>query len=159
KTGDGQVIHVSTGRKATYGSLAGLCAGTPAPDPKTVQLKDPKDYKIIGQPKAQYDVAKIVKGEPLFGIDVRVPGMLYPTFEKAPGFGAKVASADLEAAKAVKGVRKAFIVDGGADLSGLLPGVAVVADSWWAARKGRNALKIKWADHPTSSQNTASFDA
>src|SRR5262249_47259617 len=152
---EGQVIHVSTGRKSSYGVLAGLCAGTPAPDPKTVQLKDPKTYKIIGKPTPQYDVAKIVKGEPLFGIDVRLPGMLYATYEKAPVFGAKVASADLDAAKAVKGVKKAFVVDGGTDLSGLLPGVAVGGDTWWAARQGRNKLNIKWADHPTSTPATA----
>ena len=158
KTAEGQVIHVATGRKASYGSLAGQCAGLATPDPKTIPLKDPKAYKIIGHPKAQYDVAAIVKGEPLFGIDVRVPGMLYATFEKAPVFGAKVASADLDAARAVKGVRKAFVVDGGTDLSGLLPGVAVVADTWWAARKGRNVLKTQWADHPTSRQSTAGFD-
>ncbi|HEY0436562.1 MAG TPA: xanthine dehydrogenase family protein molybdopterin-binding subunit [Phenylobacterium sp.] len=159
KTAEGQVIHVSTGRKATYGALAGQCAGLPTPDPKTIPLKDPKAYKIIGHAKPQYDVAKIVTGAPMFGIDVRVPGMLYATFEKAPVFGAKVASADLDAARAVKGVKKAFIVEGGADLSGLLPGVAVVGDTWWAARKGRNALKTKWADHPTSKQSSAGFDA
>jgi isoquinoline 1-oxidoreductase subunit beta len=158
RTSAGQVIHVSTGRKASYGTLAAQCAGIAAPDPKSVTLKNPKDYKIIGKAMPQYDVAKIVAGAPLFGIDVRVPGMLYATYEKAPVFGAKVASADLDAARAVKGVRKAFIVEGGTDLSGLLPGVAVVGDSWWAARKGRNALKIQWAAHPTSAQNSAAFD-
>jgi len=158
KTSEGQVIHVATGRKASYGSLAGQCAGVAAPDPKTVALKDPKTYKIIGHAKPQYDVKKIVTGEPLFGIDVRVPGMLYATYEKAPVFGAKVASADLDAARAVKGVKKAFIVEGGTALDGLLPGVAVVGDTWWAARKGRNALKIKWADHPTGSQSSAGYD-
>jgi isoquinoline 1-oxidoreductase subunit beta len=84
--------------------------------------------------------------------------MLYATYEKAPVFGAKVASANLDAARAVKGVKKVFVVDGGTRLDGLLPGVAVVADSWWAARKGRNALQTKWADHPTSSQSSAGFD-
>ncbi len=158
KTAEGHVIHVSTGRKATYGSLAGQCAGVAAPDPKTIPLKDPKTYKIIGQPKRQYDTKKVVTGQPLFGIDVRVPGMLYATFEKAPVFGAKVATADLEAARAVKGVKKVFIVEGGTKLDGLLPGVAVVADSWWAARKGRNALKTTWQDHPTSKQSSAGFD-
>src|SRR5512140_3764985 len=158
KTAAGQVIHVSTGRKASYGSLAGQCAGAAAPDPKTVPLKNPKDYKIIGKATPQYDTKKIVTGQPLFGIDVRAPGMLYASYEKAPVFGAKLASADLDAARAVKGVKKVFIVDGGTRLDGLLPGVAVVADSWWAARKGRNALKTKWADHPTSSQSTAGFD-
>ena len=158
KTAAGQVIHVSTGRKASYGSLAGQCAGVAAPDPKSVALKNPKDYKIIGKATPQYDTAKIVTGAPLFGIDVRLPGMLYATYEKAPVFGAKVASANLDAARAVKGVRKVFVVDGGAKLDGLLPGVAVVGDSWWAARKGRNQLQTKWADHPTSSQSTVAFD-
>ncbi|MBS0360194.1 MAG: xanthine dehydrogenase family protein molybdopterin-binding subunit [Proteobacteria bacterium] len=158
KTADGHVIHVSTGRKTPYGVLAGQCAGVAAPDPKTVPLKNPKDYKIIGKPKPQYDTKKIVTGAPLFGIDVRLPGMLYATYEKAPVFGAKVASADVDAAKAVKGVKKVFVVDGGTDLSGLLPGVAVVADSWWQAKKGRTALKTKWADHPTAKQNSALFD-
>ena len=158
RTDAGHVIHVSTGRRASYGSLAGQCGGVAAPDPKTVPLKNPKDYKIIGKAKPQYDTAKIVTGQPLFGIDVRVPGMLYATYEKAPVFGAKVASANTEAASAVKGVKKVFIVEGGTDLSGLLPGVAVVGDTWWAARKGRNQLQTKWVDHPTSKQSSAAFD-
>ena len=83
--------------------------------------------------------------------------MLFATYEKAPVFGAKVAQADLAAAKTAKGVRKAFIVEGATNLSGLLPGVAVVADSWWAARMGRNRLNTQWADHPTSQQSSAGF--
>jgi isoquinoline 1-oxidoreductase beta subunit len=158
KTDAGHVIHVSTGRKASYGSLAGQCAGVAVPDPKAVPLKDAKDYKIIGKPKPQYDTKKIVTGQPMFGIDMQLPGMLYATYEKAPVFGAKVASADLDAARGVKGVRKVFVVDGGTKLDGLMPGVAVVADSWWQARKGRNQLKTKWQDHPTSQQSTAGFD-
>ncbi|HVI32322.1 xanthine dehydrogenase family protein molybdopterin-binding subunit [Phenylobacterium sp.] len=153
----GLVLHKASNRKATYGSLASQCAGLTPPDPKSLTLKDPKDYKIIGRATPQYDTAKIVTGQPLFGIDVQVPGMLYATYEKAPVFGAKVASADLAAAQGVKGVRKAFVVDGGTNLSGLLPGVAVVADTWWAAKKGRDQLKTQWADHPTAQQNSEGF--
>lgn len=162
----GEVIHKASGKKRTYGSLALACANVTAPDPKSLTLKDPKTYRIIGKPKAQYDVAKIVTGEPLFGIDVRRPGMLYATYEKAPVFGAKVAGADLDAAKAVKGVRKAFVVEGDPNAmnpgpgnvgQGLMPGVAVVADSWWAARKGRDKLNTKWAEHPTSKQSSKLF--
>jgi isoquinoline 1-oxidoreductase beta subunit len=156
-TTPGQVIHKTSGRTSSFGSLASQCAGLTAPDPKTVPLKDPKDYRIIGKAKPQYDTAKIVTGQPLYGIDVQVPGMLHATYQKAPVFGAKVASADLAAAQGVKGVRKAFTVEGGTELSGLLPGVAVVADSWWAARKGRDRLNVQWAEHPTSSQSTAGF--
>ena len=156
-TTPGAVVHKTSNRTATYGSLAAACAGVTVPDPKTLTLKDPKAYRIIGRPTVQYDTAKIVTGQPLFGIDVTRPGMLYATFEKAPVFGAKVKSADLDAALKVKGVRKAFVVDGGTDLSGLLPGVAVVADSWWAANKGRQAAKVTWAEHATSKQSSAGF--
>ena len=155
----GVVYHKASGRKATYGSLAAKAATLPAPDLKTVPLKDPKDYKILGKFMPQVDSAALVSGKPLFGIDVVVPGMLYATFDKAPVFGAKVASADLTAAKAVKGVRQAFVVEGGTDLSGLVPGVAVVADSWWQARKGREKLNTQWAEHPTSKQSSADYDA
>ncbi|RAK56926.1 xanthine dehydrogenase family protein molybdopterin-binding subunit [Phenylobacterium deserti] len=158
-TTPGVVVHAASGRRATYGSLAAKAAAVPVPDPKSLTLKDPAAYRIIGKPRAQYDTAKIVTGQPLFGIDVQVPGMLYATYEKAPVFGAKVAGADLAAAQGVKGVRKAFVVEGGTELSGLLPGVAVVADSWWAARKGRDRLNIRWAEHPTSAQSSAGFQA
>lgn len=158
-TASGVVHHKASGRKATYGSLAAKAATLPAPDLKSVPLKDPKDYKILGKFMPQVDSAALVSGKPLFGIDVVVPGMLYATFDKAPVFGAKVASADLAAAKAVKGVRQAFVVEGGTDLSGLVPGVAVVADSWWQARKGREKLNTQWAEHPTSKQSSAGYDA
>ncbi|MDE2485832.1 MAG: xanthine dehydrogenase family protein molybdopterin-binding subunit, partial [Alphaproteobacteria bacterium] len=156
-TDAGVVIHAATRRKASYGSLAGQCSAVAMPDPASLTLKDPKDYRIIGKPTRQYDTARIVSGQPLFGIDVRRPGMLYATFEKAPVFGAKVAGCDLAAARAVKGVRAAFVVEGGSDLSGLLPGVAVVGETWWAARKGRDRLAVTWAEHPTLSQSSAGF--
>ena len=156
-TDKGMVVHVATKRRASYGSLAGQCSTVSVPDPKSLTLKDPKDYRIIGKATPQYDTARIVTGAPLFGIDVRRPGMLYASYEKAGVFGAKVASADLDAAKAVKGVKGAFVVDGGTALDGLLPGVAVVGDSWWATRKGRKALNVKWAEHPTSAQSSAGF--
>ncbi|MDP3175482.1 MAG: molybdopterin-dependent oxidoreductase [Phenylobacterium sp.] len=159
-TASGVVSHARTRKRATYGALAAKAAAMPAPaDLTLLPLKDAKDYKIIGKFTGQVDNLKIVTGQPLFGIDTRLPGMLYATFLKAPVFGAKVASADLAAALAVKGVRKAFVVEGGTELTGLLPGVAVVADSWWAAMKGREKLNVQWAAHPTSAQSTESFDA
>jgi isoquinoline 1-oxidoreductase beta subunit len=158
-TASGVVHHAGSKRKATYGSLATKAAQITVPDLRTVPVKDPKDYKIIGQPLRQVDTDAIVTGKPLFGIDVVVPGMLYATYEKAPVFGAKVAGADLAAAKGVKGVRNAFVVEGGTALDGLLPGVAVVADSWWAARKGRDQLNTRWVEHPTAAQSSAGFAA
>ena len=154
----GMVIHVATGRRQGYGPLATQCAAIAPPDPKTIPLKDPKTYTIIGKPIAQFDTPKIVTGQPLFGIDVHLPGMVYATFEKSPVYGARVVKADLAAAQAVKGVRKAFVVDGGTEFASYLSGVAVVGDTWWAARKGRNQLKTQWAEHPTSKQSTTAFD-
>jgi isoquinoline 1-oxidoreductase subunit beta len=153
----GKCLHRVTNRSADYGSLATKAAALPAPDLTSLKLKEPKAYRIIGKPIAQVDTPKIITGKPLFGIDTVVPGMLYATFAKAPAFGAKVASANLDAAKQVKGVKDAFIVEGGTDLNGLLPGVAVVADSWWSAQQGRAKLDIKWADHPTAKQSTAGY--
>jgi isoquinoline 1-oxidoreductase beta subunit len=95
----GAVIHKPSGKKRTYGSLALACATVTQPDPKSLKLKDKKDYKIVGKPTRQYDTVKIVTGQPLFGIDVSRPGMLYASIIKAPVFGAKVVSADLDAAQ------------------------------------------------------------
>ena len=155
----GACIHRVSGRTADYGALATRAAGLPIPDLKALTLKDPKDYRIIGKPTVQYDAPRIARGEPLFGIDVRLPGMLFATYQKAPVFGAKVASANLAAAQAVPGVRKAFVVEGTSQIDGLLPGVAVVADSWWTAQKARGLLNVRWADHPTASQGDAAFAA
>jgi isoquinoline 1-oxidoreductase beta subunit len=156
-TEPGRVVHPATRRSRSYGALGPACAGMTPPDLATLKLKDPKDYRIIGHPTAQYDVSRIVTGAPLFGIDVRLPDMVYATFEKAPVFGAKVVRAGLDAARAVKGVQAAFVVEGGSDLTGLLPGVAVVANTWWAANKGRQQLNTVWAEHPTSGQSTDGF--
>jgi isoquinoline 1-oxidoreductase subunit beta len=153
----GKVLHKASGKSATYGSLAGLAAQQPVPDLKTVPLKDPKDFRIIGSNVRQYDGPKIVTGQPLFGIDTRLPGMKYATYVKAPVFKAKVKSANLDAARAVKGVLKVFTVEGGNEIDELLGGVAVVADSWWTAKKARDLLDVQWADHPTSSQSSAGY--
>lgn len=150
---------VSGKNRASYGELAEAAAALTPPDPKTLVLKDPKAFRIIGQSHKSQNLDAITTGQPLYGIDVVVPGMLFATFVKAPVYGAKVASVDLAPAKAVKGVRDAFVIEGGTNLNGLLPGVAVVADSWWAARKGRNALEIQWAEHATAAQSSAGFAA
>jgi isoquinoline 1-oxidoreductase beta subunit len=157
-TRSGIVYHNASGRVANYGTLASKAKLLPLPDPRQISLKSPEEFRIIGRPTPQPAGPKIVTGQPLFGIDVRLPGMLFATYKKAPVFGAKVASVNLSAALAVKGVYKAFVVEGGGDLDGLRPGVAVVADSWWAAKQGRDALNVAWADHPTSGQGSAVFE-
>jgi isoquinoline 1-oxidoreductase beta subunit len=156
---DGKVRHMPSGKMLDYGALAARACSLPPPQLKDVVLKDPKDYRIIGKSVPGVDNPLIVVGHPLYGIDVERPGMLYAVFQKSPVFGAKVTSANLEEIKALPGVTHAFVVEGGTDLTGLVPGVAIVADSWWRAEKARRALKVVWADSPTAQQSTAGFAA
>jgi isoquinoline 1-oxidoreductase subunit beta len=158
-TAPGIVHHRASNRQMTYGALATAAAALPAPDLATVTLKDPKNFRIIGKAISGVDNDKVVTGKPLFGIDVTVPGMLYAVFEKCAVFGGKATAANLDEIKAEPGVKHAFIVEGGAALDGLLSGVAIVADSWWAAKSARQKLRVTWDEGTTAQQSSASFAA
>lgn len=155
ETGAGMVRH--NGKSLSYGALAASAAKLPVPDLAKVTMKDPKDYKIIGHSIPGVDSPKVVKGVPLFGIDTVVPGMLYAVFEKCPVFGGKVASANLDVVRKLPGVKQAFVVEGGTALDGLMPGVAIVADSWWRAEKARRKLEVTWHEGTTASQSSDGF--
>jgi isoquinoline 1-oxidoreductase subunit beta len=157
ETASGHILHRATGRTLSYGAVAADAASLPVPDLNSVTLKDPKDYKIIGTSIPGVDSPLVVKGVPLFGIDTEVPGMLYAVFQKCPVFGGKVISANLEALHGLPGVRHAFVVEGGNNLNGLMPGVAIVADSWWLAEKARRKLEVKWDEGPTNRQSSNGF--
>lgn len=150
--------HKPSGKKASYGALAAAASKLDVPDAKSTTLKDPKAFKLIGTRIMAVDSPKLVKGAPLYGIDVEVPGMLYAVFQKCPIFGGKVKSANLDAIQKMPGVRHAFVIEGGSKQvfeaeggtvsSGLLPGIAIVATSWWQAQKAREALVVEWDEGP-----------
>ncbi len=156
---DSAVHHPATGRQLDYGQLVEKAAALPVPAPESVQLKDAKDYKLLGTRIGGVDNPGIVTGKPLFGIDVKLPGMLYAVYEKSPVFGGKVVSANLDKIKSLPGVRNAFVIQGGSDLKGLLPGVAIVADSTWAAFSARKQLEVVWDEGQGAAQSWAGFAA
>ena len=161
-TGPSLVRHAATGREATYGELAALAADVPAPDSATIEalkLKDPANYRIIGKDVKQWDSPKIVRGEPIFGIDVVVPGLQYAFFAKCPVFGGKLKSVDLAAAKALPGVSDAFVVrQATPDIFGLLDGVALVGPDWWPLKEASGKLNIEWEEGSGANYSTAEFD-
>jgi isoquinoline 1-oxidoreductase subunit beta len=158
-TAKGKVHHRKSGRSLAYGALASAAASVPPPDLASVKLKDPSEFTIIGTPIPGVDNHAIVTGKPIFGIDVTVPGMRHATFVKCPVFAGKVKSANLDEIRAMPGVLKAFVVEGGTTLNELLPGVAIVADGFWQVQSARKKLEVSWDEGETSKQSTEAFDA
>ena len=136
-TEKGAVIHKASGRRLSYGALAEKAATLPVP--KNVSLKSPKDFQLLGQPLPRLDIPEKVNGKAEFGIDVKRPGMLIARVVKCPVFGGKAESFNAEKAKAVPGVRHVVKISSG---------VAVVADNYFAASKGAQALEVKWNEGP-----------
>jgi isoquinoline 1-oxidoreductase beta subunit len=165
-TGNTQVMHAATGRTLGYGALAEKAAAMPVPDPQTIKLKDRKDYKLLGQRITGVDNHKLVTGQPLFGIDVRMPNMLYATYTKCPAIGGKVKTANLDHIKSLPGVKDAFVLEGSGNVmdfapagTAVLPGVAIVADSTWNAVRAKRALQIEWDESAASKDSWTGFTA
>jgi isoquinoline 1-oxidoreductase beta subunit len=164
-TAEGRVTHAASGRSLGYGELAEDAAKLPLPDPSTLRLKNAHDYRIVGKPLHGVDNAALVTGKPLFGIDIKLPGMLYAVFHKCPVFAGKVKSANLDEIRSMPGVRHALIVEGNVRSGGVVesdpglePGIAIVADTWWQAQSARKALKVEWdtqAGSPTASDQSS----
>jgi isoquinoline 1-oxidoreductase beta subunit len=143
-TDKGEVIHAATRRRLKYGALVDKAAALPVP--KTIALKDPNTFKVLGQSFPRLDIPEKVNGSAVFGLDVKRPGMLVARVVKCPVFGGKVASVNADKAKAVPGVRHVATISSG---------VAVIADNYWAASKGALALDVKWNEGPLSTLTSA----
>jgi len=142
----GAVIHTPSNRRLTYGKLVAKAATVPLPH--DVPLKDPKDWKILGTRVKRLDTPPKVDGSAQFGIDVKAPGLLVAVVARSPVFGGKVKSYAAASAKAVPGVKHVVQIS---------TGVAVVADGYWSAKKGRDALTVTWDEGPTGSVSSASI--
>jgi len=153
----GAVLHQPSNRRATYGDLVAKAATLPVPDPKTLKLKDPKDFKILGRRIGGVDNRKIVTGQPLFGIDQAPPGLAFAVYERCPVFGGRFVSGNLDDIKKMPGVKDVFAFPDGNGAGGLEPGVAIVADSTWSAFKARKALQIVWDAGGKDGQSIAGF--
>jgi isoquinoline 1-oxidoreductase subunit beta len=139
-----QGFLVANGQRVSYGSVAEAAARLPVP--ANIQLKDAKDFKLIGTPAKRLDTRDKISGATKFGIDAEVPGMLYATLARCPVFGGKATSYEADKAKAVTGVREVVRVSNG---------IAVVADNTWAAMQGRKALNITWDEGPNATLSSA----
>ena len=132
-TDKGEVIHQASGRRLKYGALVDKAAALPVPS--GVTLKDPKNFKVLGNSLARLDVPEKVNGSAVFGIDVKLPGLLTAKVVRCPVFGGKVAGFNADKAKAVPGVKNVVQITNG---------VAVVADNYWSASRGAQALEVTW---------------
>ncbi|HYM03038.1 MAG TPA: xanthine dehydrogenase family protein molybdopterin-binding subunit [Stellaceae bacterium] len=140
------ITHVPTGRTMTYGEIA-EAASKLAP-PSEVKLKDPSEWTLVGKAQTRFDIADKVMGRPVYGIDVRIPGMLYATIAQCPVFGGKLKSYDEAKIKTMPGVR--HVVPMG-------DAVAVVGDSYWQVRQALAALPIAWDEGPNAALDDAAI--
>ncbi|SPB13904.1 aldehyde dehydrogenase [Caballeronia novacaledonica] len=139
----GKVMHASGDRSASYADLAEAAAKLPVP--QDIKLKDPNNFKIIGTPVKRLDSPEKVDGTAMFGLDVRLPDMVYAAIVNCPVFGGTLASVDDSNAKKIPGVRQVVKFDNG---------VAVIGDHTWAAKRGAAALQIQWNEGPSAGVST-----
>jgi isoquinoline 1-oxidoreductase beta subunit len=159
---NGEVVHTATGRRLGYGALAKAASGMPLPAPDAIRLKDPSQFRYIGTSKLKLvDAPDIATGKAQYGIDTRLPDMLYAVVARPQVSGGKVVSYDDAAARNVPGVVRIVQIDAtpGAPQFNPLGGIAVIARNTWAAIQGRNALKIVWDDGPNAGYDSVAYKA
>ena len=156
-TRDGSVVHRESGKQRRYETLLEVASSLPLPDVDALQLKSrPADFKLLGTFVPGVDNPQILTGQPLFGSDVRLDGMLYAVFEKCPTFGGKVRKANIDEVRNLPGVTHALVTEGTGNQRGLQSGVAIVADTWWQANSARKQLRVEW--DTSHSDSTADYD-
>ncbi len=156
---NGAVWHRASGRSLGYGALATKAAAVTSPAEKDIVLKPTKDFTLLGKRVGGVDNPAIVTGKPLFGLDFKLPGMLYAVFARCPVPGGLVKSANLDHVKTLPGIKDVFVLEGGKDPTGQVSGVAIVGDSTWSALSARRQLQVSWDEGDTAGHNTASYDA
>ena len=143
------LTHTPSGRRLSYGQVASAAAKLTPPDPKSMKLKDPKDWKIAGKPLARLDTPDKLVGKTIYTTDIKLPGMLNATLKDAPVFRTKIKSYDDSKAKGMPGVKKVVKVGETA--------VAVIADTWWHAKKALDAVTVVYEDTPNSKVSQANI--
>jgi isoquinoline 1-oxidoreductase beta subunit len=145
------ITHTATGRKTSYGKVAAAAAKLPVPDAKSIVLKDPRTWKIAGQPLKRLDTANKLNGAKIYGVDVKLPGMLCAALMDCPVFGGKMVSFDDSKVKGLRGVKRVVRVDAST--------VAVVADTWWRAKNALSKLPVVWDEGPNAKASSATIAA
>jgi isoquinoline 1-oxidoreductase beta subunit len=149
KVANGVITHAATQRSVSYGKVATAAAKIEPPDPKSIKLKDPKDWTIAGKPLKRLDTADKLNGSKVYAIDVKLPGMLCAAIKDCPVFGGKLKSYDEAKIAGMPGVRKVVKVKD--------TGIAVVADTWWRAKAALDALPIVWDEGAGATQSDATI--
>ncbi len=145
----GVITHTPTRRQLRYGQVAAAASKLTPPDPKSITLKSPKDWKIAGKPMKRLDTAERVTGQIKYGIDTALPGMLYAAITDSPVFGGKLVSFDADKVRSRRGIKGVVRVDEAS--------VAVVADSWWRAKAALQDLPIVWDEGPNAKESSAAI--
>jgi isoquinoline 1-oxidoreductase subunit beta len=155
---NGWIVHPGTGRRASFGDLVPDAVDIAPPNAKDVRLKAPSAYRLVGKPTRRLDTPAKITGEQVYGMDLKLPDMLYATVIRCPVSGGTLERVDDRRTLAVPGVRRVVVLD--ADPPSRLPQrVAVIADSTWAALQGRRALDVEWNEGPNASLSSNTIRA
>ena len=144
---NGVITHAASKRKTTYGKVANAAANLTPPDLKAIALRDPRQWKVAGKPVKRIDTADKLNGSKTYSIDLKLPGMLYAAVKDSPVYGGKVKSFDGAKIASMPGVKRAVQVNDSM--------VAVVADTWWRAKKAIDAMPVEWDEGPNATQTSA----